>query len=124
VEKEKMDSFNMPLYAPSVDEVEAVIERSGLFDVEHIELFQTNWDPEDDDTESDVVVDSDRSGLSMSRAQRAVITPLLTLHFGFGEDVLDDLFEMYARNAAEHLETVKTKHAVILLSLKARCAEN
>jgi hypothetical protein len=120
VEKEKMESFNMPLYAPSVDEVEAVIEQSGLYDVDHVELFQTNWDPEDDDTESDVVLDSVRSSVSMIRAQRAVIAPLLTHHFGFGEDVLDDLFEMYAQNVAEHLQKVKTKYAVILLSLKAR----
>lgn len=122
VEKEKLESFNFPLYAPSLDEVEAVIEQSGLFDVDHVELFATNWDPKDDDTDSDVVLDSVQSGMDIARGQRAVSGPLLAHHFG--EGILDDLFEMYARNLAEHLEKVKTKYAVILLSLKAKRAEN
>uniref|UniRef100_A0ACD5ZDW3 Uncharacterized protein n=1 Tax=Avena sativa TaxID=4498 RepID=A0ACD5ZDW3_AVESA len=122
VEKEKLESFNFPLYAPSLDEVEAVIEQSGLFDVDHVELFATNWDPKDDDTDSDVVLDSVQSGMDIARGQRAVSGPLLAHHFG--EGILDDLFEMYARNLGEHLEKVKTKYAVILLSLKAKRAEN
>uniref|UniRef100_A0ACD5V2U7 Uncharacterized protein n=1 Tax=Avena sativa TaxID=4498 RepID=A0ACD5V2U7_AVESA len=122
VEKEKMESFNLPLYAPSVDEVEAVIESGGLFDVDHVELFETNWDPEDDDTDSDVVLDGAQSGVNVAKGMRAVLAPLLTHHFGDG--ILDDLFQMYARNVAKHLEKVKTKYAVILLSLKARRAEN
>jgi len=47
VEKEKLDSFNLPFYAPSVDEVRDVIRQSQAFDVTHIQLFESNWDPHD-----------------------------------------------------------------------------
>ena len=59
-----MESFNLPLYAPSVDEVKAVIEQSELFDVDHVQLFETNWDPEDNTDGDDAVADGGRSGVT------------------------------------------------------------
>ncbi|KAJ1279726.1 hypothetical protein BS78_04G177300 [Paspalum vaginatum] len=119
VEKAKLDSFNLPFYAPSIDEARDVIEQSGVFDISHIQLFESNWDPHDDlDDDGDLVLDSVRSGANVARAIRAVAEPLIARHFG--EHVLDELFKMYARNVAAHLQKVKTKYPVIVLSLKAR----
>uniref|UniRef100_A0ACD5UL25 Uncharacterized protein n=1 Tax=Avena sativa TaxID=4498 RepID=A0ACD5UL25_AVESA len=42
VEKEKLDSFNLPVYTPSVNEVKAVIAQSGVFDINHIKTFESN----------------------------------------------------------------------------------
>jgi hypothetical protein len=36
----------------------------------------------------------------------------------FGEAILDKLFQEYARRVAQHLENEKTKHAVLVLSIK------
>ncbi|WVZ73883.1 hypothetical protein U9M48_022140 [Paspalum notatum var. saurae] len=118
VEKEKLDSFNLPFYAPSVDEVRDVIKQSEVFDINHIELFESNWDPHDDLDDSDFMLDSVQSGVNVAQSIRAVIEPLIVCHFG--EHILDDLFEMYAQNVAVHLQKVKTKYPVIVLSLKAR----
>ncbi|CAL5019246.1 unnamed protein product [Urochloa decumbens] len=119
VEKEKLDSFNLPFYAPSVDEVRDVIKQSEVFDINHIQLFESNWDPHDDlDDSDDLVLDSVQSGVNVAQSIRAVIEPLIAHHFG--ENILDDLFEIYARNVAAHLQKVKTKYPVIVLSLKAR----
>ncbi|BAF09858.1 anthranilate O-methyltransferase 1 [Oryza sativa Japonica Group] len=119
VEEEKLDSFNLPFYSPSVDEVKAVIRQSGLFDISHIQLFESNWDPQDDSDDDDVAtLDSVRSGVNVARCIRAVLEPLIARHFG--RCIVDDLFDMYARNVAQHLEQVKTKYPVIVLSLKAR----
>jgi len=121
VEKEKLDSFNLPFYAPSVDEVRDVIRQSEAFDINHIQLFEYNWDPHDDDLDDgELVLDSSRSGANVAQCIRAVIEPLVARHFG--EHILDDLFEIYARNVAAHLRKVKTKYPVIVLSLAARRA--
>ncbi|KAG2653571.1 anthranilate O-methyltransferase 3-like [Panicum virgatum] len=120
VEKEKLDSFNLPFYAPSVDEVRDVIRQSEAFDINHIHLFESNWDPQDDLDDGDLVLDSAQSGANVAQCIRAVIEPLVAHHFG--EHILDDLFEIYARNVAAHLRKVKTKYPVIVLSLAARRA--
>ncbi|CAO2047715.1 unnamed protein product [Urochloa humidicola] len=121
VEKENLDSFNLPFYAPSVDEVrDVMIKESELFDINHIQLFESNWDPHDDMDDGDLVLDSVQSGINVAHSIRAIIEPLIAHHFG--EHILDDLFEIYARNVALHLQKVKTKYPVIVLSLKARRA--
>ncbi|GJN22051.1 hypothetical protein PR202_gb09582 [Eleusine coracana subsp. coracana] len=119
VKKEKLDSFNLPFYAPSVDEVKEVIRRSALFDINHVDLFESSWDPHDD-LDGNLVLDSARSGVNIARCIRAVVEPLIMHHFG--DHVLDNLFEMFAQNVAKHLQKVKGKYPVIVLSLKARRA--
>lgn len=115
LKKEKLDSFYLPIYSPSVGEVVAIVEQSGLFNMNHAKLFETNWDPYDD-SESDVVHDSVRSGVNVAKCIRAVMEPLIASHFG--ETILDTLFEEYAQRVAKHLEKEKTKHAVIVLTMK------
>ncbi|GJN31554.1 hypothetical protein PR202_gb19965 [Eleusine coracana subsp. coracana] len=117
VEKEKLDSFDLPYYAPSVDEVKEVIRRSELFDINHVDLFESNWDPHDD-LDEDLVIDGARSGVNVAKSIRAVVEPLIVHHFG--RCILKDLFEMFAHNVAKHLQKVKTKYPVIVLSLKAK----
>ncbi|KAL5212739.1 hypothetical protein ABZP36_023586 [Zizania latifolia] len=119
VEEEKLDTFNLPFYAPSMEEVKAVVRQSELFDINHVELFESNWDPQEDDDDLQLqVVDSVRSGVNAAKSIRAVLEPLVARHLG--GCIVNDLFKMYAHNVAKHLEKIKTKHAVIVLSLKAR----
>ncbi|KAL5212271.1 hypothetical protein ABZP36_023118 [Zizania latifolia] len=119
VEEEKLDTFNLPFYAPSMEEVKAVVEQSELFDINHVELFESNWDPlEDDDDLQLQAVDRVRSGVNVAKGIRAGLEPLITRHFG--GCIVDDLFKMYAHNVAKHLEKLKCKYPIIMLSLKAR----
>jgi hypothetical protein len=115
VEKEKLESFYLPMYSPSVGEVEAIVKQVGLFNMNHAKVFETNWDPYDD-SESDVVHNSIRSGENVAKCLRAVMEPLVASQFG--EAILDKLFQEYARRVAQHLENEKTKHAVLVLSIK------
>ncbi|KAM3196400.1 hypothetical protein ACQJBY_072212 [Aegilops geniculata] len=117
VEKEKLDSFNLPLYGPSMDEVKAVVDQSQQFELTHIKLFETNWDPYDD-SEGNDVHDSVQSGVNVANCLRAVMQPLFASHFG--ESVLDELFKKFAYNVMLHLVKEKTKYSVITLSLKRR----
>ncbi|VAI84723.1 unnamed protein product [Triticum turgidum subsp. durum] len=115
VKEEKVSSFNLPAYGPSVGEVMASVKESGAFDIAHIKLFEQNWDPYDD-SEGDGVLDSARSSVNAAKCIRSVMESLVASHFG--EDILDALFEEYTCRVAGHLEKEKTKFTVVVLALK------
>jgi hypothetical protein len=115
MERGKLCSFNLPLYAPSVNEVKALIKQQEMFDIEHIGLYESNWDPYDD-SDGEMVLDPARSGESIARNMRAVIGPLIMDHFG--ESILDELFLEYAFIIAKHLTKGKAMYSVIVVSLK------
>jgi len=117
VQEEKLDAFNLPFYGPSVDEVNAVVRKSELFDINSAKLFESNWDPYDD-SEDHIVQDSLQSGQNVAKSIRAIMGPLFASHFGVA--VLDELFREYTRNVAKHLEREKTMYSVIVLSLQRR----
>ncbi|KAL6605861.1 hypothetical protein ACP70R_041514 [Stipagrostis hirtigluma subsp. patula] len=118
VEEEKLNSFNGPFYGASVGEVKEVVKQSGLFDMNHIKLFEANWDPYDD-SEDGNVQDSIQSGLNIAKCIRATTETLFVSHFG--EFILDALFKEYASKMAEYLERDEKKtHSVIILSLQRR----
>lgn len=120
VEKEKLESFNLPVYGPSVGEVEELVTRSGLqFSMDLIKQFEMNWDPFDDsEGDNDVVVveDSARSSVNVAKLIRSVLKALVVRHFG--EAVLDACFAEFGRLVAEHLGKEKTKFTTIAMCLK------
>ncbi|OEL16048.1 Anthranilate O-methyltransferase 2 [Dichanthelium oligosanthes] len=116
VEKKKLSSFNMPYYAPSLDEVTQLIKKQNdLFDLEDIRLFESNWDAHDD-SDGDVVLDCSSSAANIAKIIRAGIEPLIINHFG--EDILDELFRVYASILAKNLEKGKAMCPVIVVTLK------
>ncbi|KAB2635605.1 salicylate carboxymethyltransferase-like [Pyrus ussuriensis x Pyrus communis] len=44
IAEEKLDTFNMPYYAPTTKEVEDVIEAEGSFTLQSHEVFRNEWD--------------------------------------------------------------------------------
>ncbi|CAL4991250.1 unnamed protein product [Urochloa decumbens] len=114
IEREKLDSFNLPLYGPSIAEVREIVMQNHMFQLDHIKPFEKNWDPYDD-TEGDDVHDSARSGTNVSKFIRAIVESLIASHFG--ENILDVLFIEYACFVSKHLEKEKTKFAIITMIL-------
>ncbi|PUZ69418.1 hypothetical protein GQ55_2G106700 [Panicum hallii var. hallii] len=115
VEKEKLESFHLPVYGPSVAEVKEVVMQSKIFNMDQITLFEANWDPFDDSEGCDVH-DSTRSSLNVAKCIRSVLKSLIVSYFG--EAILDALFVEFRCLVAKHLEEEKTKFAVIATSLK------
>ncbi|KAK3129068.1 hypothetical protein QOZ80_6BG0471050 [Eleusine coracana subsp. coracana] len=115
VQREKLCSFNLPFYAPSANEVNAIINQQEMFSIECIKLFESNWDPHCD-SDAEVVLDCDRSADSIVMCIRAVVGPLIADHFG--ESILDELFLEYASIVAKHLKEGMARYSVIMVSLK------
>lgn len=116
MEKEKLDSFNLPIYTPSISEVKAVVAQSELFNVSHIKLFESNWDPHDDSQGGDAHI-TIQSGINIAKSLRAMFGPLLASHFG--ESLLNEIFKKCAYCVMEHLvERGEGKYLLICVSLK------
>ena len=99
-------------------EVKKVINQSGLFDINHINLFESNWDPYND-SEDNNVLDSIQSGVNIAKSIRAVMETLLVIHFG--EFMIETLFEEFARKVAGYLQREdNTKYSIIILSLQRK----
>ncbi|THU59903.1 hypothetical protein C4D60_Mb07t06940 [Musa balbisiana] len=75
ISEDKVDTFNLPIYGASMQEVKSVIEEEGSFDVEEAESFESSWDPFDD---SDNVL----NGKNVASTLQAVMEPLISHHFG------------------------------------------
>ncbi|XP_012072573.2 loganic acid O-methyltransferase-like, partial [Jatropha curcas] len=83
ISKEKVDSFNIPIYFPSAEELEEGIERNGCFNVERsvsIPLKKTQ----------DSILTKARM---ISSHTRAGLEPLLKDQFG--QDIMDELFDSF-----------------------------
>uniref|UniRef100_A0A0E0DZS1 Jasmonate O-methyltransferase n=1 Tax=Oryza meridionalis TaxID=40149 RepID=A0A0E0DZS1_9ORYZ len=84
VEKERLDSFNIPNYEPSIHEVKTVVISSKLFTINKIHVFESNWDPYDDSSDQGQATNINpiKSGLNVAKCIRAVLEPLIASHFG------------------------------------------
>ncbi|KDP29935.1 hypothetical protein JCGZ_18504 [Jatropha curcas] len=66
IEESTLDSFNMPFYSPSAEEVRHVIEREGSFTIKRLEEFELSWDANIEDGNNDLVFDKwERGKLSV-----------------------------------------------------------
>ncbi|KAL9378566.1 hypothetical protein Peur_029901 [Populus x canadensis] len=92
IEKEDIDSYDVHFYAPTKDEMEAEISREGSFELERLEMFET---------EKELYKVSDNYGTEIAMTVRAIQESMLSHHFG--EGILDALFEIYGRMVEEEM---------------------
>ncbi|MQL82421.1 hypothetical protein Taro_014875 [Colocasia esculenta] len=124
IEEEKVDSFNLPYYAPSASELESEIQSDqGSFSLKRLEIFEVPWEAcqshgEDDHGEPQhgcSLVQKMTIGQSMSNCLRAVLESMLASHFG--GDILQDLFSRYSKVLEDRLSREKLTVPNIVMSL-------
>ena len=123
VEEKKLDSFNIPYYAPSPEEVRHVIETEGSFDILRLEKVTTDWDANMDEANEYCLNSSSEKHFStrgsyVAMTIRAVSQPILASHFG--EEIMDNLFHRYALKLDKFLEVEKGRYANVLVSMKKK----
>eukprot|EP00257_Ricinus_communis_P012321 XP_002534362.2 probable caffeine synthase 3 [Ricinus communis] len=112
IEESKLDSFNIPLYAASAEEVKNVIEAEGSFNINRLESFHIGWDASIDDHYK-ASMDKHTRGMWVANCFRAASESILTHHFG-GE-LIDIMFQRFSVGIGEYMEMADgayTNHVV------------
>ncbi|CAK9145132.1 LAMT/FAMT [Ilex paraguariensis] len=112
----KVDSFNLPLYFPPIEELEASIEANTSFSIERMEIL--NNPPKH------VAMPSVRHRTLFFRA---CFEGLLENHFG--SHIMDELFERYSKKVAQSSFTMnpdndKSIFMLVLLKRKSESSQN
>lgn len=101
MEEKKVDSFNLPVFTPSLSEVKAMILSEGSFAIHRLEVSKINWNVFDDllcNNKSNMVVDKD---YNYAKCMRSVVESLFIRHFG--ETIIDELFLRYEEIIKSHM---------------------
>ncbi|KAK9939987.1 hypothetical protein M0R45_016665 [Rubus argutus] len=108
VKEEKVDSFNIPVYTMSPQELVAVVEQNGCFSMEIM-------------VDMPLLLVHDPILMAQLRASHLRAGMREDLKHQFGEEVLDELFDVYRKKCEEHASAVdpgKTVNLVVVLRRK------
>ncbi|XP_072979414.1 S-adenosyl-L-methionine:benzoic acid/salicylic acid carboxyl methyltransferase 3-like [Typha angustifolia] len=117
IKAKDVDTFNMPLYKPSMEEVKLVTEMEGSFDIVETQIMEPFWDLSTK-IEDRVKNDNIKTGTVIAKEMRAVAESLLASHFG--EAIMDDLFSRLAEIIADHISKEKGKHVLFTVAFQKR----
>ncbi|XP_048615220.1 salicylate/benzoate carboxyl methyltransferase-like isoform X1 [Brassica napus] len=109
VSKPKLDAFNMPFYDPNEQELKEVIQNEGSFEINDLETHGFDLGHSNCDNNEEYNYEA---GYNEAKSIRAVTEPMLIAHFG--EDVIDILFDKYARHVTQHA-SCRNKTSVTLV---------
>ncbi|KAK6140567.1 hypothetical protein DH2020_025691 [Rehmannia glutinosa] len=121
VKEDDLYSFNVPIYTPCVQEVEAIISNDGSFNLDKMDIVNVPYDARYDDYD-DTIFDKYKSGKLVAGNVRAFMEPMLVSHFGSSIN-LDVVFDIYARKIGEHLSKERSPYFTIVISLTRKFTE-
>ncbi|KAF7810925.1 7-methylxanthosine synthase 1-like [Senna tora] len=102
VEEAKLDSFDIPYYGPNEKEVRKIIEGEGSFTLERLEICNIGWDAGINEGDDSIVYDNFMRAKFIANNMRAVIEPLLKIHFG--DAIMDELFFRFSNKLVQLME--------------------
>ncbi|XP_031264796.1 probable caffeine synthase 3 [Pistacia vera] len=114
VEESKLDAFNMPIYAPSLEEIRYVIQREESYYINLLETFELSWDAGSNNGENSLEGKYTR-GKQVAMKSRPVLEPILVSHCG--NDILDDLFQRLSIRVADCMEKGLGVYTNVIISL-------
>ncbi|XP_043722930.1 probable caffeine synthase 4 [Telopea speciosissima] len=94
IEEEKLDSFNVPYYTASCEEIQEVIDKEGSFDTKQLVTFALDIG---DKEETNMQV----KGGKVAKNIRSVSEPLISHHFG--HEIIEPLYEKFTRLVIDHM---------------------
>lgn len=116
IEESKLDSFNLPQYNATQEEVRKVIEEEGSFMVNRIETFAEDWD-EYLKKDGSSLGKQERAAI-LTNSRRAIIESILVSHFG--GSIMDELFQRFEGDVLDYMEAHKCQAISLVISLKKK----
>ncbi|GLT86200.1 hypothetical protein SLE2022_043560 [Rubroshorea leprosula] len=113
IEEAKLDSFNLPYYAATAEEVREVIEAEGSFSIKKFEAFNLDWDSYIKKVDSSLGK-QERAAI-IATDIRAVGEPILASKFG--ESIMDDLFQRFKDDVLDYMEAHGCQYINLVISL-------
>ncbi|KAK9925787.1 hypothetical protein M0R45_023052 [Rubus argutus] len=110
VSEDKVDSFNIPMYTMSPQELKAAIERNGCFSIEIMS-----------DLPHALVSDTISISELLASHLRAGLEGIVKQQFG--EEILDELFRLYRKKCEENASIFESETAVNFLVVLRRTAD-
>ena len=105
IDEEKVDTYNVPFYAPSAREIEDEVHREGSFTIDYIQTHELSTSTGDPLKDARIT----------SMAIRAIQESMISHHFG--EAIIDTLFHVYGGLLSQLMlkEEIKSSHLLIVL---------
>lgn len=111
IEQEKLDRFDMPFYAPTLEEVRKLVEAEGSYSINKLETFTVDWS-----------VDTNQSlnnrAKFVAKTIRAVTESIIAT--AFGEAAMNDLFVMFEMRVKERMAQERSEYLNIVVSMIKR----
>ncbi|CAL5366172.1 unnamed protein product [Camellia sinensis] len=108
IDEDKLDTFNVPSYFPSLEEVKDIVERDGSFTIDHMEGFELDI-PQMQENDKWVRVEK------LAKAVRAFAEPIISNQFG--HEIMDKLYDKFTYIVVSDLEGKIPKTTTIVLVL-------
>nr|BAG84616.1 theobromine synthase [Camellia lutchuensis] len=108
IDEDKLDTFNVPYYTPSLEEVKDIVEREGSFTIDHMEGLELD-NPHMQEKDKWV------RGAKLAKAVRAFTEPIISKQFG--HEIMNKLYDKFTHIVVSELEAKKPKTTSIILVL-------
>ncbi|KAL7229084.1 hypothetical protein ACSBR2_007724 [Camellia fascicularis] len=109
MDEDKLDSFNVPYYSPSLEEVQDIVEREGSFTIELMKAFSLDaMDRQEKDARAKVG--------KYAKGIRSFTESMISNQFG--DEIIDKLYDKFTPIVVEDLakESPKTTSIILVLT--------
>lgn len=118
LKRKKLDSFKLPYYAAAPEEVRNVLETEGSFKIRRFEIFEVDWEANMDKGNKNLKPEKHGRGNHVAMSIRVVVQSVLVSHFG--DEIMDNMFDMYAIKVEECLKVEKGEYTNMVITMKTK----
>ncbi|XP_019103841.2 S-adenosyl-L-methionine:benzoic acid/salicylic acid carboxyl methyltransferase 3 [Beta vulgaris subsp. vulgaris] len=112
IEEDKLNTFSIPIYTPSEEELGFMVEKEGSFNLNQVLITEVNWKPSEQYKNP---YDKSSDHANFTNCMRAVAEYLLISHFG--EAILEEVFRRYKKMVKVSMAKEKNVFTNITVSL-------